>query len=244
MAEAAWGTFATITGTAAAALTGLLFVAVSIRIGYIAGSPELRDRAAQTLLLFAMVLVVSALIVIPGQTYTTLGGELIGIAVLSAAILRLLDRAARSGGDSEPLARMLDAAAPNGVVALLLLAAGLVLVVGPHWGMYLLVGPMLLALGAGIVTTWLFLTGIEEPATAPGASPEATAARAAARPARGPHPHQARPRGPQPRGPHARGARRRPAPPANTPPPPADTPAGAAEPPEGAGPGESAEPAG
>ena len=48
----AWDTFAQIIGTAAAALIGLLFVAVSIRIASIARSQELRNRAAQTLTLF------------------------------------------------------------------------------------------------------------------------------------------------------------------------------------------------
>ena len=40
-----WGTFATVAGGAAAGLTGLLFVAVSIRIEVIAKSQELRNRA-------------------------------------------------------------------------------------------------------------------------------------------------------------------------------------------------------
>ena len=54
----AWDTFAQIIGTAAAALIGLLFVAVSIRIASIARSQELRNRAAQTLSLFGIVLMV------------------------------------------------------------------------------------------------------------------------------------------------------------------------------------------
>jgi hypothetical protein len=63
----AWDTFAAISGGAAATLTGLLFVAVSIRITSIARSQELRNRAAQTLSLFGIVLIISVLIAIPGQ---------------------------------------------------------------------------------------------------------------------------------------------------------------------------------
>jgi hypothetical protein len=44
----AWDTFAEICGTAAATLTGLLFVAVSIKIASIVRSQELRNRAAQS----------------------------------------------------------------------------------------------------------------------------------------------------------------------------------------------------
>jgi hypothetical protein len=58
-------TFATVAGGAAAALTGLLFVAVSIRIDVIAKSQELRSRAAQTLALFVALLFITILISIP-----------------------------------------------------------------------------------------------------------------------------------------------------------------------------------
>ena len=62
-----WDAFATIAGGGAAALTGLLFVAVSIRADYIARSQELRNRAAQTLILFGTVLVIAVFMAIPGQ---------------------------------------------------------------------------------------------------------------------------------------------------------------------------------
>ena len=54
-----WGTFATVAGTAAASLAGLLFVAVSIRTDVIARSQELRNRAAQTLALFVTALFIT-----------------------------------------------------------------------------------------------------------------------------------------------------------------------------------------
>jgi hypothetical protein len=55
-----WSIFATVAGGAAAGLTGLLFVAVSIRVGIIAKSQELRNRAAETLALFTSVLLLIA----------------------------------------------------------------------------------------------------------------------------------------------------------------------------------------
>jgi len=42
-----WGEFAVVMGAATAALLGLLFVAVSIRVEIIAKSAELRNRSAQ-----------------------------------------------------------------------------------------------------------------------------------------------------------------------------------------------------
>jgi hypothetical protein len=60
-----------------------LFVAVSIRITYIARSQELRNRAARTLSLFGMVLIVAILVAIPRQAYRTFGAELVVLAVIA-----------------------------------------------------------------------------------------------------------------------------------------------------------------
>jgi hypothetical protein len=92
----AWDTFAEISGTAAEALTGLLLVAISIRITYIARSQELRNRAAQTLSLFGTVLIVSVLIAIPRQAYRTLGAELVVLAVITGTGLYILDLCAKA----------------------------------------------------------------------------------------------------------------------------------------------------
>jgi hypothetical protein len=157
-----WGTFATITGGAAAALTGLLFVAVSIRIDYIARSQELRNRAAQTLSLFGTVLVIAVLMAIPGQGYRALGIELLVLAVIAGAGLYILDRRATTSRSNQAIAPVLEAVTPNTVTSVLLLAAGIVLVLGARAGLYILVAPVLAALVSGIASTWLFLTKITE----------------------------------------------------------------------------------
>ncbi len=51
-----------LVGGATAGLTGLLFVAVSIRIDFIARSQELRNRAAQTLALSILLLIAGVLV--------------------------------------------------------------------------------------------------------------------------------------------------------------------------------------
>jgi len=78
-----WSTFAVVAGGAAAGLTGLLFVAVSIRIDAIAKSQELRNRAAQTLALFFIVLFIAILLSIPGQSLRVLGAELVALAAIT-----------------------------------------------------------------------------------------------------------------------------------------------------------------
>jgi hypothetical protein len=54
-------------------LVGLLFVSVSIRITVISGSADLRNREAQTLVLFAGVLVLAILLSIPRQPVGLVG---------------------------------------------------------------------------------------------------------------------------------------------------------------------------
>jgi hypothetical protein len=157
-----WGTFATISGGAAAALTGLLFVAVSIRIASVAKSQELRNRAAQTLTLFGTVLIVSVLLAIPGQAYRTLGAELVVLAVLTGVGLYILDRRAKGAKSNQAIAPILDAVSPNTLTSALLLATGIVLVFGERAGLYVLVAPVLVAFVGGIASTWLFLIKITE----------------------------------------------------------------------------------
>ena len=158
----AWPTFATISGGATAALTGLLFVAVSIRITSVAQSQELRNRAAQTLSLFGTVLIISVLLAIPGQAYRTLGAELVVLAVIAGAGLYALDWRAKGGRSNQAVAPVLDAVSPNTITSMLLLAAGIVLVLGGRAGLYVLVAPVLAALAGGVPSTWLFLTKITE----------------------------------------------------------------------------------
>jgi hypothetical protein len=157
-----WDAFATIAGGAAAALTGLLFVAVSIRADYIARSQELRNRAAQTLLLFGTVLVVAVLMAIPGQGYRTLGAELLAAGVATGAGLFLLDRRAKAIRSDQAIAQVLEAVTPNMVTSVLLLAAAIVLVLGLGAGLYVLVAPVLTALVGGVTSAWVFLTKITE----------------------------------------------------------------------------------
>jgi hypothetical protein len=160
-----WATFATVSGGAAAGLTGLLFVAVSIRIDFIAKSQELRNRAAQTLALFVTVLFVAIVLSIPDQSYAALGVELLVVALITGGSLLALDRRASvapstSGTSTQAVALLLDAVAPNMVSSVLLLVAGVLTLLGLHAGLYVLVVPVVVALAGGVVSAWLLLTKV------------------------------------------------------------------------------------
>ena len=143
-----------------AGLVGLLFVAVSIRVDAIAASGELRNRAAQTLGLFLTVLFVAVFLAVPDQSLRILGVEVLVLAIVAGSALYVLDRRAKSDRTTEPLGRVLDAVAPNAVTSILLMAAGLVLILNVHAGLYVLLAPVLVALAGGVINAWLFLTRI------------------------------------------------------------------------------------
>lgn len=156
-----WETFAVVSGGAAAGLTGLLFVAVSIKVDVIAQSPELRSRAAQALVLFVTVLLVALVLSIPDQAAGVLGGELIAIALSVGGLLIWLGRRARSSvPEPSAIGRLLDAVAPNAFTSVLLVVAGVLVAAGLNAGLYVLVAPVIAGLLGGVLSAWLLLTTI------------------------------------------------------------------------------------
>ena len=117
-----WRDFGVTIGSLAGALTGLLFVAVSIKSDTLAKSRSLRSRAAQTLVLF-MTSALAAVVLAAPQPGDALGGELIALAALSGAALYVLDRRGGHNQDSR-VARYIERASPNAITTLLFGVAG------------------------------------------------------------------------------------------------------------------------
>ena len=73
-----WGNLFLAGAGASAALAGVLFVAMSINLERILQGAGLPGRAGEAIVLLVAVLVVSMLGLVPGQSPTVLGGELLG----------------------------------------------------------------------------------------------------------------------------------------------------------------------
>jgi hypothetical protein len=153
-----WHDFGVTTGGLAGALTGLLFVAVSIKSDALAKSRSLRSRAAQTLVLF-MTTALAALVVVAPQPADALGGELIALAALSGAALYVLDR--RGGHDqTSRVARYIERASPNAITSVFFGIAGLTFLITAGGGLYWLIPAAVTSLVGGVINAWLFLTRV------------------------------------------------------------------------------------
>lgn len=157
-APADWQGFAEMTGGASGALTGLLFVAVSLNAGRIAGHQGLRASAAQTLVLFIAPLVMSAALLAPDQADWALGAELIAVGLITSWILLGVRRVKHTlTDDDKQLIAIFNRRGPNVMVMLLFVASGITLACGESAGLYLLLPAALVAQVSGVLNAWYFL---------------------------------------------------------------------------------------
>ncbi|HVZ73061.1 MAG TPA: hypothetical protein VHJ20_11850 [Polyangia bacterium] len=157
---AGWANFFVAEAGASAALTGLLFVAVSINLAKILQYPQLPGRAAESLILLAGVLAASTLGLVPGQSRVALGAEL--TAVASLVWLAPMAIQARSGHVAgAPLNWILTRVATHQLAALPSVGAAVSVLVGAGGGLYWLVPATLLSFAGSIVNAWVLLVEIQ-----------------------------------------------------------------------------------
>jgi hypothetical protein len=153
-----WQDFAQMIGGSSAALTGLLFVAVSLNATRIAGHMGLRASAAQTLVLFLAPLVAAAAVLAPGQLDPVVGGELIAVGLGASWSLLSIGRMKRGlDDDARRLTNIFNRRVPNILVMLLFVASGITLACGANAGLYLLLPASLVAFLSGVLNAWHFL---------------------------------------------------------------------------------------
>jgi hypothetical protein len=145
---------------ASAALTGLLFVALSINLSQVIKGQGLIGRAVEVLILLTSVLIVATMLLIPGQGTGTTGIEILSVAVLEFVFLAIIHVRAprRVLGVSPPMFAMRVAAAQAGPV--FMGVGGVSLLAQNGGGLYWVVPAMVAAIVAAIIGAWVMLVEI------------------------------------------------------------------------------------
>jgi modulator of FtsH protease len=155
-----WSDFALGVAGAAAALTGLLFVAVSLNLEQILSYRYLPGRAATTLGALGVLLLVSLFMLVPGQGRSWLGWEILVIALsLSAAVVRANRRSVHEPDD--PLRWSLTPLVVLLVPGLLLVVGGVSLIVGAGGGLYWVMAGTAAGFAAALANAWVLLVEVK-----------------------------------------------------------------------------------
>ncbi len=96
-----WDDFFVATSGASAALTGLIFVGISISLTKILSFATLPTRALISLVLLLTILMASLIVLIPGQTTNSIGVEVLVVGILSWAGITVADIKAVGRKDPE-----------------------------------------------------------------------------------------------------------------------------------------------
>jgi hypothetical protein len=148
---AVWTGFGEALAAVAGTLTGLLFVAVSVKGGVMTASRSLTSRAAQTLVLFMTSVLVAVLLVAPQPSEA--------LAAVSGTALLILDR--RAGHSSQQaVVRYIEKFSPNMITAVLVGVAGLTFLLKAGGGLYWLIPAAMASLLGGVINAWLFLVRV------------------------------------------------------------------------------------
>ena len=151
----AWHDFFTVSGTAAAALLGLVLVAISLHLEQIERDPLLRNRAFVTLQALTTALVISLVALIPHVTALWFGAITVAVNAAYIGLLgwSLLNARRMAGGIPGHVWRRVI---PN-ALALVSMAAGISLMLGQGPGLFLLAPSVILLLPAMMFSTWNLL---------------------------------------------------------------------------------------
>ena len=143
---------------AAAALAGLVMVAISINLGRILADPVLTGRAAETLVAPSGVLVIASMALVPGQPFWLFGVEsiVVGAVLALSPLLSGLHRLQQHGGPGYIAGRVAIVA----VCCLPFLVSGVLLLLGNPSALYWMVPGVVLSLVSTVIAAWVLLVEI------------------------------------------------------------------------------------
>jgi hypothetical protein len=155
-----WSTLLTVEAETAATLTGLVFVGVSINVDRIMEHRGLPGRAAEAILQFVEVLLVSMAALVPGQPERALAIELLGIGLLFWILQIIVQVSHLRVKAGYPMWRFVVRAVLSQLATVPYWAAGIALLMGSPGALYWLMPGFVFSVVAGIVGAWVLLVEV------------------------------------------------------------------------------------
>jgi modulator of FtsH protease len=155
-----WATFFSAEVGAAAALTGLVVVAISVNLARILAEPGLPGRAAEVVIILSCALVVASVMLIPDQAEVALGGETLALGVVSLAASVLIPALSARRPVRLGVLMLVVRSGVNAAAGLPLIVAGLLIMRDLPAGLYWAAGGVIGSLVAGVLGAWVLLVEI------------------------------------------------------------------------------------
>jgi hypothetical protein len=153
-----WNSFFTMVGSGVAALTGLVFVALSLNVSEMTKDATHKYRSINTLAGLTAVFIRCGLVLMGGQRHRAVGIELFVIASMGAISFLYGFRQAFNM-DAHPSKRRLITGSS---LYLAELAGAVVLILGSIVGLYIAAAAILLNVAFMISAAWLLVVGVYE----------------------------------------------------------------------------------
>jgi hypothetical protein len=155
-----WVEFGVAIAGAAAVLTGLIFVSVSINLEKVLQVHGLPGRAGESIVMFAAVLLLSFALLMPGQSHVAVGVELLLGGALLAALLMLIALPGLNQPTRQPVSWRVVRIGAGWVISLPVVVAGISMLAERGGGLYWLAAAFALAFAAGIANAWVLLVEV------------------------------------------------------------------------------------
>jgi hypothetical protein len=157
---AAWGNFFVAEVGAAAALSGLVIVAISINLQRILSFPQLPGRAAEMLIMLVGALLACSFGLLPDQPLKLLGGEIIGAGLLMTVVPLAIQARQIPAIKTQPVTWWLWRLILALCAGIPVLIGGGYLLAGNSAGLYCVAAGIMLTLAATVWNSWVLLVEI------------------------------------------------------------------------------------